>query len=114
MYFSTTEGKPVQGVTPPFSLAEARQQLELVGLPITQGNIVKRFFNRILGLETGWQNAFFNYFCSIFDKLVSDAKKTGQLDEGIMDMKVLSLSFFPFTHTHTHTTSIDLYLLFQE
>lgn len=93
LYFWIRERRtpPPSLSTPDFNFAEAASMLERVGLPITSGDMVKRFFNRILGLEIGWQNALFQFFYTLFDKLVVIAKKSGTLDEGIMDIKAASI-----------------------
>lgn len=92
LYFWIRERRtPPPFLSPDFNFAEAASMLERVGLPITSGDMVKRFFNRILGLEIGWQNALFHFFYTLFDKLVVVAKKSGTLDEGIMDIKAASI-----------------------
>eukprot|EP00850_Spirogloea_muscicola_P007218 SM000036S13262 [mRNA] locus=s36:226900:240784:+ [translate_table: standard] len=47
---------------------------------------VARFLNRELGLEPIIQNRLFDYFLSIFEDLVSKARKEGQFDSGIADI----------------------------
>jgi hypothetical protein len=48
---------------------------------------VARFLNRALGLPPDLQNRLFEYFVSIFDELIRDARKEGQFDSGIVDIK---------------------------
>lgn len=50
-------------------------------------NDVGRFLNRILGLAPDIQNRIFEYFISILDILVQDARKEGDFDSGIVDIK---------------------------
>ncbi|CAN6455835.1 unnamed protein product [Victoria cruziana] len=50
-------------------------------------NDVGRFLNRILGLPPGIQNRLFEFFVAILDILVHDARKEGQFDSGIVDIK---------------------------
>jgi hypothetical protein len=50
-------------------------------------NDVGRFLNRILGLAPDIQNRLFEYFISILDILVHDARKEGDFDSGIVDIK---------------------------
>jgi hypothetical protein len=69
----------------------AAKMLTAVGLPLSTGNIVKRFFNRILGLEIQWQNMLFQLFYALFDKTILDAKNAGAYDEGIIDLKAASV-----------------------
>ncbi|KAH7536674.1 hypothetical protein FEM48_Zijuj03G0009500 [Ziziphus jujuba var. spinosa] len=48
---------------------------------------VGRFLNRILGLAPEIQNRLFEFFVSILDLLVQNARIEGNLDSGIVDMK---------------------------
>ncbi|KAF3772056.1 strawberry notch protein [Nymphaea thermarum] len=50
-------------------------------------NDVGRFLNRLLGLPPDIQNRLFEFFVSILDILVHDARKEGQFDSGIVDIK---------------------------
>lgn len=52
---------------------------------------VARFLNRILGLPPDVQNRLFEYFVSIFDLLISDARRDGQFDAGIVDIRAHSI-----------------------
>ncbi|KAF3448819.1 hypothetical protein FNV43_RR09532 [Rhamnella rubrinervis] len=48
---------------------------------------VGRFLNRILGLAPEIQNRLFEFFVSILDLLIQNARIEGNLDSGIVDMK---------------------------
>uniref|UniRef100_A0A0D6R552 PHD-type domain-containing protein n=1 Tax=Araucaria cunninghamii TaxID=56994 RepID=A0A0D6R552_ARACU len=48
---------------------------------------VGRFLNRLLGIRPDMQNWIFEYFSSILDILVHDARKEGEFDSGIVDIK---------------------------
>ncbi|KAL6066398.1 Protein strawberry notch 2 [Balamuthia mandrillaris] len=48
---------------------------------------LKKFLNRIMGLEVNCQNALFENFYRIYLELVQDAKKKGVYSESIMDVK---------------------------
>ncbi|XP_047315332.1 protein FORGETTER 1 [Impatiens glandulifera] len=48
---------------------------------------VGRFLNRILGLPPDIQNRLFELFVSILDLLIQNARKEGQFDSGIVDLK---------------------------
>ncbi|CAM6105098.1 unnamed protein product [Calypogeia fissa] len=48
---------------------------------------VGRFLNRVLGLEPDFQNRLFDFFVNIFDDLIQGARKEGQFDSGIADIK---------------------------
>ncbi|CAK9271564.1 unnamed protein product [Sphagnum jensenii] len=48
---------------------------------------VARFLNRALGLPPDLQNRVFEFFVSIFDELIRDARKEGHFDSGIVDIK---------------------------
>lgn len=48
---------------------------------------VGRFLNRLLGLPPDIQNRLFEFFISIFDVLVRNARHEGNFDSGIVDIK---------------------------
>ncbi|KAG6545283.1 hypothetical protein Mapa_013396 [Marchantia paleacea] len=60
---------------------------------ITEADLhdVGRFLNRVLGLEPGFQNRLFEFFVNIFDDLVQGARKDGQFDSGIVDIRANSI-----------------------
>lgn len=49
-------------------------------------NNMSKFLNRILGLPVELQNALFRYFTDTLDAIISEAKKTGRYDLGILDL----------------------------
>ncbi|KAJ7530305.1 hypothetical protein O6H91_15G088700 [Diphasiastrum complanatum] len=67
---------------------------------------VGRFLNRLLGVPPDQQNWMFEYFVNIFDELVNDARKEGQFDSGIVDIKasLIELQGLPKT-VHVDPTS---------
>ncbi|KAG0590125.1 hypothetical protein KC19_1G074000 [Ceratodon purpureus] len=52
---------------------------------------VGRFLNRALGLPPDIQNRLFEFFVSVFDELIRDARKEGQFDSGIVDIKASTI-----------------------
>lgn len=52
---------------------------------------VPRFLNRILALDIEHQNALFNYFATLFDQTVANAKAAGIFDEGVTDISALAI-----------------------
>jgi hypothetical protein len=52
---------------------------------------VPRFLNRILALEVEEQNALFDHFAELFDQTVRYAKATKAFDEGVTDIKALTV-----------------------
>lgn len=52
---------------------------------------VPRFLNRVLALCVNEQNALFDYFVSIFDQTIAFAKANGTFDEGVVDIKAVSM-----------------------
>uniref|UniRef100_A0A162ABW0 PHD-type domain-containing protein n=1 Tax=Daucus carota subsp. sativus TaxID=79200 RepID=A0A162ABW0_DAUCS len=48
---------------------------------------VARFLNRLLGLQPEMQNLLFEFFVSILDLFVQNARLEGQFDSGIADLK---------------------------
>ncbi|HZS49210.1 MAG TPA: strawberry notch C-terminal domain-containing protein, partial [Blastocatellia bacterium] len=49
------------------------------------------FLNRLLALNVEDQNALFDYFADLFDQTVRHAKANGTFDEGVTDIKALSV-----------------------
>ncbi|XP_077510663.1 protein strawberry notch homolog 1-like isoform X3 [Amblyomma americanum] len=49
-------------------------------------NNMSKFLNRILGIEVELQNALFKYFTDTLDAIISEAKRTGRYDLGILDL----------------------------
>jgi hypothetical protein len=52
---------------------------------------VPRFLNRILSLDCNRQNAIFNYYADLFDQCVAFSKASGTYDDGIQDIRALSV-----------------------
>lgn len=52
---------------------------------------VPRFLNRVLALDVGRQNALFDYYAELFDQTVRYAKQNGTFDEGVADVRALSV-----------------------
>ncbi len=52
---------------------------------------VPRFLNRVLSLDVARQNAVFDYFADLFDQTVSFAKANGTFDEGVTDIRGVSI-----------------------
>ncbi|CAG0894216.1 unnamed protein product [Darwinula stevensoni] len=66
-----------------------------VGLIISEGGVpaldkdfnnISKFLNRILGLPVELQNRLFQYFTDTLNAIVSQAKKAGRYDLGILDL----------------------------
>jgi hypothetical protein len=92
---SILAGKAVPGIDNP------RQTLRDMGLLVEQDGVetvrkddeynVPRFLNRVLALDTSRQNALFDHYSKLFDEIVSFAKANGTFDEGVTDIKALSV-----------------------
>ena len=54
---------------------------------------VPRFLNRVLALDVERQNAVFDSFARLFDQTVSFAKANGTFDEGVTDVRGVSVRF---------------------
>ncbi|KAH6933665.1 hypothetical protein HPB50_017430 [Hyalomma asiaticum] len=89
-------------------------------------NNMSKFLNRILGIEVELQNALFKYFTDTLDAIISEAKKTGRYDLGILDLgtagdnvKRVKVDEFIRTHatgtakTELHTVSVERGLSFE-
>lgn len=49
-------------------------------------NNMSKFLNRILGMPVDLQNRLFKYFTDTLNAIVTQAKKTGRFDMGILDL----------------------------
>lgn len=47
-------------------------------------NNISRFLNRILGLPVELQNGLFKYFTDVLNHIITEAKKSGTFDLGIL------------------------------
>lgn len=86
-----------EGVTIP-NLENPRDTLKDMGLLNKDGEIndrdrynVPRFLNRILSLDCDRQNAFFAYYANLFDECVSHARASGNFDDGVQDIRAISI-----------------------
>ena len=52
---------------------------------------VARFLNRILGLTVELQNVLFQYFSDTLASVITEIKRTGKWDEGILGMHLIFL-----------------------
>ena len=83
-------------------LDDAMQALRDMGLvktvdgeekvPDSEKTNIPRFLNRLLSLEVERQNALFDYFYSIFLETIEYLKQKGKLDDGMEDLKALSVA----------------------
>jgi hypothetical protein len=95
MYRLIQQGGEVPG------LANPKQTLREIGLLVMRDGAevvrkedehnVPRFLNRILALQVEEQNALFHYFADLFDQTVRHAKANGTFDEGVTDIRALSI-----------------------
>ncbi|CAN7986972.1 unnamed protein product [Ixodes hexagonus] len=89
-------------------------------------NNMSKFLNRILGIPVELQNAMFKYFTDTLDAIISEAKKTGRYDLGILDLgtsgdNVRRVKVDEFTRSHAagtaktelHTVSVERGLSFE-
>ena len=53
---------------------------------------IPRFLNRLLSLDCDRQNALFAYYANLFDQCVAHAKASGTFDEGVQDIRALSIT----------------------
>lgn len=55
-------------------------------------NNMSKFLNRILGMPVELQNRLFKYFTDTLQAIISQAKKTGRFDLGILGMFYFKIS----------------------
>ncbi len=95
LFRSILAGKAVPGIN------TSRQTLRDMGLLVEQDGVetvrkedeynVPPFLNRVLALDVDRQNALFDHYAKLFDEIVSFAKANGTFDEGVTDIKALSV-----------------------
>lgn len=52
-------------------------------------NNISKFLNRILGMPVELQNRLFKYFTDVLHHIITQAKKSGRFDLGILGMYTL-------------------------
>ena len=56
-------------------------------------NEMSKFLNRILGMHVDKQNMLFKYFSDTLQVIITQAKRTGRYDKGILDVGVTKWSW---------------------
>jgi len=84
-------------------------------------NDMSKFLNRILGMHVQKQNLLFKYFSDTLAAIISQAKRTGRYDQGILDVGMTQEDHVELIKTHTfkrkHATGvakIELHVLHVE
>jgi hypothetical protein len=69
------------------------QQLKGVGLTMadTEKGNVKKFLNRLLGLQVAHQNLLFDFFQASLAYIVETAQREGKFDSGVADIRAESM-----------------------
>ncbi|XP_008559956.1 protein strawberry notch isoform X4 [Microplitis demolitor] len=73
-------------------------------------NNISKFLNRILGMPVDLQNRLFQYFTDTLNAIITQAKKTGRFDMGILDLgasgeNVKRVKLYRFLRKHTTGTA---------
>eukprot|EP00092_Neocalanus_flemingeri_P007898 GFUD01008524.1.p1 GENE.GFUD01008524.1~~GFUD01008524.1.p1 ORF type:complete len:1137 (+),score=338.24 GFUD01008524.1:191-3601(+) len=81
-------------------------------------NEMSKFLNRILGMHVEKQNLLFKYFSDTLAAIISQAKRSGRYDQGILDVGMTQEDHVELVKTHTfvrkHATGkakIELHVL---
>jgi len=81
-------------------------------------NEMSKFLNRILGMHVEKQNLLFKYFSDTLAAIISQAKRSGRYDQGILDVGMTQEDHVELVRTHTfvrkHATGkakIELHVL---
>lgn len=69
-----------------FALSEATNALTEIGME-SGDKTVKKFLNRIAGLDVARQNLVFSLFMSTLDDVITDAKATGEFEGSVEDIR---------------------------
>merc|ERR1719474_1753417 len=81
-------------------------------------NDMSKFLNRILGMHVEKQNLLFKYFSDTLAAIISQAKRSGKYDQGILDVGMTQEDHVELVKTHTFmrkhatgTCKIELHVL---
>ncbi|KAK0087083.1 hypothetical protein PV326_005306 [Microctonus aethiopoides] len=83
-------------------------------------NNMSKFLNRILGMPVDLQNRLFKYFTDTLNAIITQAKKTGRFDMGILDLgtsgeNVRRVKLYRFLRKHaTGTAPTELHVVHVE
>lgn len=83
-------------------------------------NNMSKFLNRILGMPVDLQNRLFKYFTDTLNAIVTQAKKSGRFDMGILDLgtageNVKRVKLFTFLRKHaTGSATTELHIVHVE
>ncbi|KAL5282206.1 sno family protein [Megaselia abdita] len=90
-------------------------------------NNISKFLNRILGMPVNLQNRLFKYFTDTLAAVISQAKRTGRFDMGILDLgaageNVTRVKLMKFIRKHAtgtapaelHTIQVERGMIWQE
>lgn len=84
-------------------------------------NDMSKFLNRILGMHVEKQNLLFKYFSDTLAAIISQAKRSGRYDQGILDVGMTKEDHVELIKTHTFvrkhatgTAKIELHILHVE
>jgi len=84
-------------------------------------NDMSKFLNRILGMHVEKQNLLFKYFSDTLAAIISQAKRSGKYDQGILDVGMTQEDHVELVKTHTFmrkhatgTCKIELHVLHVE
>ncbi|KAH0549995.1 protein strawberry notch isoform X2 [Cotesia glomerata] len=83
-------------------------------------NNISKFLNRILGMPVDLQNRLFQYFTDTLNAIITQAKKTGRFDMGILDLgasgeNVKRVKLYRFLRKHaTGTAPTELHVVHVE
>ena len=81
-------------------------------------NDMSKFLNRILGMKVNLQNQLFKYFSDTLNAIITQAKRAGRYDQGILDVGLSDEDNVELVRTHTFnrkhatgTAMIELHVL---
>lgn len=64
-------------------------------------NDMSKFLNRILGMKVELQNLLFKYFSDTLNAIITQAKRSGRYDQGILDVGLTDEDNVELVKTHT-------------
>lgn len=65
-------------------------------------NNISKFLNRILGMPVELQNRLFKYFTDVLHHIITQAKKSGRFDLGILGMYLFFIINFKYLVIYQH------------
>lgn len=106
LYHSIRNSEVIPGLENPIQVMQDMGIMSETGeIRDTDAGNVPKFLNRLLAVDVDQQNALFASFLDRFDSIVRNAKEQGQFDEGVADLKGVSVRVKSSKVVHREATT---------